>query len=165
MANGYPISVIMGNEKVMSAAQETFISSTNWTDRVGPTAALATIKKFEKHNVAELLMENGNKVKKIWEDSANKYSIGITTSGIASLPSFSFNSKNNQELLTKFTVEMLKDNILGFRQFKPSYAHDQQALDIYEKSVLSFFKRLSDGKIPSLDTEKAHSGFFRLAKE
>ncbi len=165
MANGYPISVIMGNEKVMSAAQGTFISSTNWTDRVGPTAALATIKKFEENNVAESLMENGNKVKKIWKDSAKKYSIDITTSGIPSLPSFSFNSEDNQKLLTQFTIEMLKDNILGFRQFKPSYAHDEEALCGYERSVLSFFKRLSDGKIPSLDTEKAHSGFFRLAKE
>ena len=155
----------MGNEKVMSAAQGTFISSTNWTDRVGPTAALATIKKFEENNVAESLMENGNKVKKIWKDSAKKYSIDITTSGIPSLPSFSFNSEDNQKLLTQFTIEMLKDNILGFRQFKPSYAHDEEALCGYERSVLSFFKRLSDGKIPSLDTEKAHSGFFRLAKE
>ena len=56
MSNGYAMSAIIGKEKVMQSANETFISSTNWTERVGPSAALATIKKcinldVFKHNI------------------------------------------------------------------------------------------------------------------
>ena len=40
IANGYPIGVVMGREGVMQAAQNTFISSTNWTEAVGPAAAI-----------------------------------------------------------------------------------------------------------------------------
>ena len=50
MGNGYAISAITGSEKVMESAQSTFISSTNWTDRIGPAAALATIKKYKKQS-------------------------------------------------------------------------------------------------------------------
>ena len=48
MANGYPMAAIVGVGPVMEAAQSTFISSTNWTERVGTVAALATIRKFRR---------------------------------------------------------------------------------------------------------------------
>ena len=46
ISNGYPMSVLIGRGEVMSAAQDSFISSTYWTERVGLAAAIATIKKF-----------------------------------------------------------------------------------------------------------------------
>ena len=52
MANGYAMASILGTEKVMSSAQNSFISSTNWTERIGPVAAIATIKKYISENVA-----------------------------------------------------------------------------------------------------------------
>ena len=48
ISNGYPMAAIIGKREVMDAAQRTFISSTYWTERVGPAAAIATIKKFQK---------------------------------------------------------------------------------------------------------------------
>ena len=51
MSNGYPMSAIFGNEQVMQASQKTFISSTNWTEKIGPTAALATLEKYVKLEV------------------------------------------------------------------------------------------------------------------
>ena len=50
MSNGYPMAAIIGRKKVMQEAQNTFISSTYWTERVGPTAALATIKKMKENH-------------------------------------------------------------------------------------------------------------------
>ena len=46
MANGYAMAAVIGNKETMEASQKTFISSTNWTDRIGPVAALATIEKY-----------------------------------------------------------------------------------------------------------------------
>ena len=60
IANGFPMAAIVGRASVMDAAQETFVSSTAWTERVGPVAALATLRKHREQNVArhaELLLD------------------------------------------------------------------------------------------------------------
>ena len=44
LGNGYAINAIVGKRSVMEAAQKTFISSTFWTERIGPTAALKTLE-------------------------------------------------------------------------------------------------------------------------
>ena len=150
----------------MQAAQSTFISSTNWTDRVGPVAALATIKKYCENNVDKHLIEIGNGVKKIWEEEAITSGLKVSTSGLATLASFSFDSSFNMEMSTRFVIEMLNHNILGFRQFKPSFAHSQGDLDQYRRAVSKIFSLLSE--LPQdnlLDTPVAHNGLFRLTKE
>ena len=55
MGNGFPMAAIIGNCNVMEAAQDTFISSTYWTERTGPVAALATIRKYLKYNYRIIL--------------------------------------------------------------------------------------------------------------
>ena len=40
IGNGYALTAVLGRRPVMEAAQKTFISSTFWTERIGPTAAL-----------------------------------------------------------------------------------------------------------------------------
>jgi glutamate-1-semialdehyde 2,1-aminomutase len=42
IGNGYALTAVVGRREVMEAAQKTFISSTFWTERIGPTAALKT---------------------------------------------------------------------------------------------------------------------------
>ena len=56
MSNGYSMAAIIGTEKIMQNSQKTFVSSTNWTERVGPAAALATLKKYLKFSVNENLL-------------------------------------------------------------------------------------------------------------
>ena len=110
MANGYPMSAILGKERVMQAAQSTFISSTNWTDRIGSVAALETIRKFEKYEVHKHIQHIGKKVKDIWLNSANANNIKIKVSGLNSLCAFTFENENLNELNTIFTIEMLKED-------------------------------------------------------
>ena len=52
ISNGYPLAAIIGIAEVMKAFQSTFISSTYWTERIGPTAGLATLRKHRRLNVA-----------------------------------------------------------------------------------------------------------------
>ena len=166
IANGYAMAAIIGTEKIMQAAQSTFISSTNWTERIGPTAAIATIKKYIKNNVADHIINIGNSVQKIWIDKAKKYQLDIHVSGIPTLGHFSFNNEFNRELATFFTIEMLKRGFLGFRQFKPSFAHQNCHLEKYKQAVDEVFSLIScqDPKT-LLTSEPAHSGFHRLTKE
>ena len=48
LGNGYAITAIIGRREIMEAAQTTFISSTFWTERIGPTAALATLEVMSR---------------------------------------------------------------------------------------------------------------------
>ena len=166
ISNGYAMSVILGVEKVMQAAQSTFISSTNWTDRIGPSAALATIKKYKDQNVHEHLIKIGQNVKEIWQFSADKHNIKIKLSGLPSLASFSFLSNNADKLNTYFSIEMLKRGFLGFRQFKPSYTHNNEIVKSYGSAVIEIFQSIKDDpNLSLLETSVQHSGFNRITKE
>jgi glutamate-1-semialdehyde aminotransferase len=166
MANGYAMSVVMGAEKVMQAAQTTFISSTNWTDRIGPTAALATLRKYQRLGVEKHLIDTGNRVKQIWRTADEAHGLGVNVTGLPSLAAFAFKSSNAAVLNTRFTIEMLKRGFLGFRQFKPSLAHQSADLDQYQTAVGEVFKLLAaDPTASQLDSPVHHSGFQRLTKE
>jgi len=166
MANGYPMAAVIGTENVMESCQETFISSTNWTERTGPVASIATIKKYLRLNVDEKIIAKGNKVKKIWEESAKKYKLPIEVTGLPSLASFRFNSEKSNLLDTVFTIEMLKRGFLGFRQFKASLAHQDKNIRNYEIAVDKVFELLSKDNFKNLlCTPLQHQGFKRLTKE
>ena len=166
MANGYAMAAVLGTEKVMQAAQTTFISSTNWTERVGPAAALATIDKFILNNVAEYIKNIGNSVKTAWSDMAQKHGLDVNVSGIPTLGHFAFNDAHNREKATYFTIRMLELGFLGFRQFKPSFAHTAGDVNKYSEAVDQIFGEIAQKDPESLlSTPVAHNGFYRLTKE
>lgn len=161
IANGYAMSAIIGKSKIMSAAENTFISSTNWTERVGPVAALATIEKYEKKNVQAHIIKIGKLVKKVWKNASKKNEIKIKIQGIDSLPSFEFDSINNDKLNVYFVNEMLKFGILAFRQFRPSYAHKVKHIYYYEKAINKVFKMISLLKASDIKKIKKPLSFFK----
>ncbi len=166
MANGYAMAAVLGTEKVMQAAQTTFISSTNWTDRVGPAAALATLRKYLRQQVERKLIAAGNAVKDIWKEASRASGVELKISGLPTLAAFSASQADGSKFNTKFTIEMLKLGFLGFRQFKPSLAHDQKCLATYSVAAHKVFQKLSSNDTATeLVTPRHHLGFQRLTKE
>jgi len=166
MANGYAMAAVIGTENVMQAAQKTFISSTNWTERIGYISALATIKKYKSEHVETHIIKMGNAVQKIWKAKSEKHHLDFQVSGIPSLCHLSYPGDWGQHIATYFSIEMLKRGFLGFRQFKPSFAHTDDHIKKYADAVDEIFYDISQ-KNPSelITTPVAHSGFFRLTKE
>jgi len=167
MANGYPMATVIGTEDVMQAAQSTFISSTNWTDRIGPVAALATIKKYCRENVANHLASIGNMVIEGWLKAAENTGINLHVSGIPSLNHFSIDHKDELLLTTLFTQVMLEKGYLAYNQFKPSFSHQQHHVEKYLADVEGTFRFLAGviekGDIASyLKGPPAKRGFYRL---
>ena len=166
LANGYAMSTIIGTSDVMESAQNTFISSTNWTERIGPTAAIATINKYIDKNVADHIIKIGSKTQEVWQNKSDKYHLDIKVSGIPTLCAFAFPGEHSQILNTYFVIEMLKLGFLGFRQFKPSYAHSMKDVELYSTAVDLVFEKISKHSPESLlNSPIAHSGFKRLTKE
>jgi len=167
MSNGYAMAAVIGTEPVMQAAQSTFISSTNWTERIGPAAALATIRKYRRENVAEHLKCIGNLVMKGWGEAAAAAGLKLHVDGLPSLNHFGVVHKEEGALTTLFTQMMLEKGYLAYNQFKPSYAHQVRHVEEYLSCVKETFlflaKAVEKDNISScLKGPAARRGFYRL---
>lgn len=167
MSNGYPMAAVIGTSKVMQAAQGSFISSTYWTDRIGPTAALATIKKMKAENVNKHLVDKGLQIKALWNRLAVKNGLDIKVGGMDPVPHFSFVSDKPLVLKTLFTQLMLDKGFLASTAFYASYAHKDEHVALYDKAVDDAFNFIS--KAISVNNAEqflkgpvCHSGFQRL---
>ena len=143
MANGFPISAIIGKKKIMQNANKSFISSTMWTEQIGFVAANATIEKLKKFKVNQKNVRIGKRIKNIWKNAANRYGVNIEVGGLDSLPSFKFNYKNKDAITTFMTREMLKFNILANTAPAVTYAYTNKILNIYENALNKVFKLIS----------------------
>lgn len=168
MTNGYPLASVIGREDVMSSAQDTFISSTFWTERVALKATLATIEYFQKHRVEKRLEIIGKKVQMLWEEHAQKAGVNIRVSGIYPLSHFEFTDVQSLEYKTFFTQEMLKRGFLASTGFYISYSHTDEIIAFYEKAFCEVISKIamiqrSSGDIKEyLDSTVCHEGFERL---
>ncbi len=167
MSNGYPMAAIIGIGDVMQAAQDSFISSTSWTEKIGPMAALATIRKHQLHNVAGHLVATGKRIQSGWQSAAERYGLRISITGIPPLAHFDFNYGNGQAIRTLFTQEMLDKGFLATNAFYASLAHQDNHVESYFKAVDETFalvaRAIEENKVGKLLRGPiAHSGFRRL---
>ncbi len=169
MSNGYPMAAVIGVREVMEAAQKTFISSTYWTERIGPAAALATIGKIVGEDVPRHLCGIGGSVRQGWESLGRKHGLKVVTQGIPPLSVFSLDyGEESGAMHTLFTQEMLRRGFLSSRAFYATYAHTEAHVQAYLSGVDEVFGLLStaveSGIVTDLlDGPAAHSGFRRLA--
>ena len=167
LGNGYPISAVIGRRAVMEHAQTTFISSTFWTERIGPTAALATIKKMEDHNVPKYLIEYGNLINRGWTELAKKHSIDIHISGIPPLTHITFKADDPLAVQTLYAQEMLKRGFLLGAAVYSSYAYSAEVINKFCEQSDPVFEKIktalaNDNVHSLLKGEVIHSGFKRL---
>ena len=105
IANGYALTAVFGKNEIMEVAQDTFISSTFWTERLGPTAAIACMKEMERHKSFELLPCIGKNVQDCWKNASNKSDVKIEVGGFDAIPNFSF--KCDSPLLAKNIIHKI----------------------------------------------------------
>jgi glutamate-1-semialdehyde 2,1-aminomutase len=168
IANGYAMAAIIGKRKVMDSAQKTFISSTFWTERIGPAAALATIRKMKSVNLPAHLKQIGARIGNGWKSLGAKHGLSIHVHGPEALVGFSFEyGAESQAIRTLFTQEMLSRGFLAAGSVYVSYAHTERLVKKYLTAVDDVFSVLAQAiaqkKVASLMRGPvAHSGFQRL---
>lgn len=168
MSNGFPMAAVIGKNNIMEAAQDTFITSTYWSEGIGPVAALATIRKIIKNKVPLYLEKIGRQIENGWSTLAQKHHLKIKISTPYQLISFNFDyNEKNQAIKTLFTQEMLKRGFLAMTSVYVSYAHKPEHVKKYLKEVDEVFgiinKAIREEKIEKLLRGPiAQSGFQRL---
>ena len=167
LGNGYAITGTIGRREVMEAAQSTFISSTFWTERIGPTAALKTLEVMERMRSWELITQIGLGVTNRWKDLAMKHGLSITTSGLPAITSFAVDSPHALAYKTLITQEMLAKGYLATTLMFICTDHSPEVLDGYFEAldpVFALIRQCEDGKdvMDLLNGPVCHGGFRRL---
>jgi glutamate-1-semialdehyde 2,1-aminomutase len=167
LGNGYAITAVIGKREVMEATQSTFISSTFWTERIGPTAALKTLDVMEREKSWVQITEVGKQIRNRWEKLAAKYNIPIEISGLPALVNFNIPVDNWLKYKTLITQEMLKKNYLTSNIVFVCTEHTNEIVDDYFELLEPIFNTINEcenGKNIGdlLDAPECHSGFKRL---
>ena len=167
MGNGYAITAIIGRREIMEAAQSSFISSTFWTERIGPTAGLKTLEIMEREKTWEKITQIGLNIKDRWQKLADLNDIKITQSGIPALASFSIKSKNALAYKTLITQEMLSKGYLAGNSIYVCTEHNNEVIDRYFEILNNVFNLIGECEKgydvrKLLKEEICHNGFKRL---
>ncbi|MBL11060.1 MAG: glutamate-1-semialdehyde aminotransferase [Acidiferrobacteraceae bacterium] len=167
LGNGYAITTIIGKRSIMEAAQNTFISSTFWTERIGPSAALATLRVMENTRSWEYITKIGKSIGNNWQRLGEQHGLTINISGLPALIAFEIPVTNWLKYKTLITQEMLKCGILAANSVYVCTAHTPALVDEYLQqldSVFSLIRDCEDGRSIDrlLQTPVCHSNFHRL---
>jgi glutamate-1-semialdehyde 2,1-aminomutase len=167
LGNGFPIGAIIGNRDTMQAAQSTFISSTFWTEGVGPAAAVACVRKMMTRDVPGHLRRIGEQAVEGWQELGRKHNLPVKTPGRPELALLSFEHPESAALLTLMTSRMLKHGYLAAGAFNASLAHEPRHVTAYLSALDEVFAELSDaiadGNISKrIGGPVKHTGFARL---
>ena len=167
LGNGYGITATIGKREVMEAAQSTFISSTFWTERIGPSAALATLKVMEKIKSWETITQTGMNIRQGWQNLAEKNAIKISHWGLPALTGFTFQSDNALAYKTLITQEMLAKGYLSSNSVYACIDHTADVVEDYLANldpIFALVKECEDGRnvMSLLKGPICHGGFKRL---
>ncbi len=130
-SNGHAMAAVIGKRRVMDCAQDSFISSTYWTESVGPTAALATLRKMQRIDVPTHVARIGNLFREGFAAASERRGVPITFSGYPAITSFAFEADDPLALLTLFTVRMLERGFLAGGSLFATLAHQDSHVNSY----------------------------------
>jgi len=167
LGNGYAITATIGRREIMEAAQSTFISSTFWTERIGPTAALKTLEVMERTKSWETVTQAGLHIRSRWQTLADKHGLAIEHWGLPALTGYTFSSPKALAYKTLVSQEMLAKGYLAGNSVYVSLAHTDDVVDGYFDAldpIFGLIRECEDGR----DVETClrgpicHGGFKRL---
>jgi glutamate-1-semialdehyde aminotransferase len=168
IANGYALTAVVGRREIMEAAQKTFISSTFWTERIGPAAALKTLEVMRELKPWDYITEMGGYVTDKWKEIANKNQLNINTFGLPALTGFAFQSDDALKYKTFVTQEMLKKGVLASTVLYSSMAHSKEIINDYLDLLDTIFNTIKKCEDKTLNIDEllespvCHGGFKRL---
>jgi len=168
LGNGYAMAAVIGRRDVMETAQNTFISSTNWTERVGPTAALATLRKHKREKVADQFLCHGKRIMRGWEELGAKHGLPIRAGGMEAMCRFTFSDPGFLSYKAYFVQLMLERGILASNLCYLMLAHTDDHVAHYLEACDAAFAQIAEARdkrdiSARLRGMPAASGFTRIA--
>ena len=127
IANGYPISALVGSDSLKQTAQDVYYTGTQFFNAVPMVAAKTTLLELQKIDAARLMTEYGKKLKEGLVKVALEHGYELVVSGIPAMPYYRL---NNVETKTHFAWidECVKRGVymVGYHNHFISMAHTEK---------------------------------------
>jgi glutamate-1-semialdehyde 2,1-aminomutase len=131
MSNGFPFGAVIGREPIMAAADGSFISSSYWTDGVGPAAALAVLEKVERLGVQQIIWARGERLQNSLRALAARHTAcKLVVGGMPAIPTMVFDLGPDTPLAQTLYVRKMRER--GFLVATYHYvmlAHDEARIE------------------------------------
>lgn len=171
MANGMPISAIVGKREIMKELEEVFFSFTFGGEALSLAAAFASIKEMREKNVIQHFWKQGKKLKEGYNRLAQEYELIGYTQCIG-LPAhsaiyFRIDDRDSLELKSLFQQEMIKRGILTMGVHNFCFSHSdrdiERTLEAYEDTLKILRQAINENNIEEcLEGEKIKPVFRKL---
>jgi glutamate-1-semialdehyde aminotransferase/spore coat polysaccharide biosynthesis protein SpsF (cytidylyltransferase family) len=156
MANGYPISAVVGRRRFMELFDEVFFSFTYGGDTVALAATVATIDEMRKHNVIGHIWAQGQKLKDGFNVLAEEFGLGRHAECVGLAPrtvmTFKDDTPNGGLLLKSlFQQECLRRGVLFSGGMNLCYRHSdadvEQTLRVYRAAFAVLAEAVKAGDV------------------
>ncbi len=133
MANGMPISTIVGKREIMKLMDDIFFSGTFGGETLSLAAALTTITKLEKINAPEVFKRTGRTIRNAVQSIITDFELDdvVSVSGVDWWPRIVVGAygKNSQiEMTTLLRQELIEHGIFIGGGFNLSIAHSDEGI-------------------------------------
>ena len=127
LGNGFAINMLLGKSEMMEKKFESFISSTFWTERIGPSAGLKTLKEMESLKSWKIICRNGiylrKKISNILKGNKNVF---LNKQGIIPNLQLKFSKNSIKKIYINY---MLSKGILASDRIYLSISHNKKEME------------------------------------
>jgi glutamate-1-semialdehyde aminotransferase len=155
MANGLPLSAVVGRAELMREFEDVFVSSTFGGDTLALAAARATIDEFQRKPVIAHLWAVGRRFQEGFRLAVTKAGVPADCVGFPVRPKIVFRhakDETNRMLMSLFLQETARRGVIfHFAGFNVSFSHSDadvdQSLDACQAALEIIGEALADGRV------------------
>ena len=146
MANGYPLSALVGKKKYMKIMEDIFVSGTFSGDILSIAAAIATIKKLQRFDVIKKINKHGIKLTTMLNNIIDENNLidQVCFEGNDWWPRLNIKTKkiDNNLFLTLLRQELISNNLFLGSSLNLCLAHCNEK--IYNQTISKFSKTIKN---------------------
>lgn len=171
MANGMPISAIVGKREIMKELEEVFFSFTFGGEALSLAAAIATIREMREKDVIQYFWKQGNRLKEGYNRLTQEFGLAEYTQ-CTGLPAhaaiyFKIDGRDSLGLKSLFQQEVIKRGILTMGVHNLCFSHRdgdiERTLEAYKDTLKILRQAIDENNVGKyLEGEKVKPVFRKM---
>lgn len=144
IANGHPISAVLGSNRVREAAAKIFVTGSFWFSAVPMAAAIETLNQVRQTDYLERLNASGRLLREGLDAQAKTYGFALRQTGPVSMPQILFEDDPDFRLGYGWVTECLKRGVYmsPYHNMFLSAAHEAKDIGVTLTNTDSAFSQL-----------------------
>ena len=160
IANGYPVSALLGCEKARAAAGSLYVTGSFWFAAVAMAAGVATIEEIDTTDYLERTIALASELRNGLDEVAKRHGVGIRQSGPPQMPLILFEDDRDFRAGYAWSAEMVKRGVYVHPWHNMFFCGAMTAADIATalEAADGAFKALKENR----STLQPHAGLLAM---